>query len=395
MFKYLSECDLHGTLCFFAFLMIAALEMIVSVITHRFKDYTEKPSIVFVKNATNTSIVSKMPCAKSFKPVWYSRGPMAQTVIQSLATSKTDYYRKYVSSYDGVQIALDYKSSSDDLKAPIVLCLHGLGGDSGSRFIETFTNLSASRGYRTIVYNRRGHGTSLVSDNGKEKVIFPRHVNMEDMFAVVDHLNTHYPDAPKFLVGFSSGANLAINYIARNRTRNPFVATVSVSNVYDINKSSTLLAENPICDGIVSQFLKDILSKKRIEEATQISKKFNISIDFTKVLKSKSIRDLEEMLVVPSYNFNSLHEYYETDSCHNYIADVSSPLLCISNNNDPLVHKSMCEIPSNEAKKNENIISITTEHGGHVGWIDNSINNPWYARVVFEYFECFSPIGDL
>lgn len=397
MFKYLSECDLYGTLCFFAFSMIAAFEMIVSVSSHRFTDYTEKPSIVFVKNATNIAIVSKMPCARSFKPVWYSRGPMAQTLIQSLAKSKTDYCRTYVSSYDGVKIALDCKSSSNDLKAPIVLCLHGLGGDSGSSFIETFTNLSSSRGYRTIVYNRRGHGTSLLSKDGKEKVIFPRHVNMNDMFAVVGHLNKNYPYAPKFLIGFSSGANLAINYIARNRVRNPFIATVSVSNVYDINRSSKLLAENPVCNCIVSQFLKDILSKERVEEAKQIAKKFNISIDFAKVLKSKSIRDLEEMLVVPSYKLNSLHEYYEIDSCHNYIADVSSPLLCISNNNDPLVHKSMCQIPSKEAKKNENIISITTEHGGHVGWIDNSLNNPWYARVVFEYFECFSRVkrGDL
>lgn len=389
MFKYLSECDLFGVLCFFAFSIMAVSEIIVSATMYPFLNYTEQPLIEFVKSSKNIDIVNKMPCANCFKVAWFGRGPMAQTLLQSLATSRIKYKREFISSYDGVNLALDYKDdlSSSDTTTPIVLCLHGLGGDSGSRFIETFTNLSMEHGYRTIVYNRRGHGTSLLSENREEEIIFPRHVNMEDMLVVVDHLNKKYPDAIKFLIGFSAGANLAINYIAKNQVDNPFTATISISNGYDIYKGTELLAKKTVCDGIVSQFLKDILSKQRIEEVGKIAKKLNISIDLNKVLNCKSVRELEEMLVVPSYKLKSLQEYYEMDSCHNCIMSVSSPLLCISNKNDPLVDKSMCEIPSNAANTNENIISIITEHGGHVGWIDNSLNNPWYSRVVFEYMD--------
>ncbi len=389
MFKYLSECDLYGTLCFSAFSIMAVCEIVKSAVLAPFFNYTETPQITFIKNVKNLNIISKMKSAKVFKIIWFGRGAMAQTLLQSLATTKKDYRREYISSHDGVKLALDCKSNSDDLITPIALCLHGLGGDSRSPFIETFTNLSMDHGFRTIVYIRRGHGTSLLSCHDKEEAIFPRHVNMEDMITVVNHINKKYPDAPKFLIGFSSGANLAINYIARNKAANPFIATISISNGYNIDKGTTILSKNKICDGIVTQFLKAILSKKRIEEVEKIAKKSNIQIDFTKVLKCKSIRDLEELLIIPYYKYKSLQEYYEMDSCHNYINNVDSPLLCISNKNDPLVDKSMCCIPINAASKNENIISINTEHGGHVGWIDNSVNNPWYSRVVFEYMDCF------
>lgn len=50
---------------------------------------------------------------------------------------------------------------------------------------------------------------------------------------VVAHIQRQYPDAPKFLVGFSAGANLAVSYCGRAAAgSNPFRAAVSVSNMH-------------------------------------------------------------------------------------------------------------------------------------------------------------------
>lgn len=395
MLKYISETDYHGIFCFSVFTFIGIMEVVWSMTTNCIrKTISDKPIINCINNEKNENILKQMPSTKEFNVAWYGRGAKAQTLLQSIAhiDENIKYAREIISTEDGVDISLDWKENNSMMnkETPILLCLHGLGGDSDSKFIRTFTNISLKRGYRTVVYNRRGHGgTSLLSrvENVQECVVFPKHVNMKDMSCVVNHLLKKYPLAPKYLIGFSCGANLAIKYISEFST---FIATASVSNVYNIFESSRLLSEtSPICDAIVSQFLKDILYKERLEEVKEIAKKSNIHIDFESAMMCRSIKKLEEMLVVPAYGFKDLKEYYENDSCHNVIKEVKTPLLCLSNRNDPLVHKNMLDIPYEAAVCNENIITIITEHGGHVGWIESLNKDPWYADVFFEYIKSF------
>lgn len=393
MLKYISETDYHGIFCFSVFTFIGIMEMVWSMIISRFTDYSEKPSISYIKNEHNENILKQMPSTSAFNVAWFGRGPNAQTLLQSMVNvdKNIQYKREIISTDDGVDISLDWKENNDNMnqETAIVLCLHGLGGDSESRFMQTFTNISLKNGYRTVVYNRRGHGgTSLLSkEKNKESVVFPKHVNMKDMLCVVDHLSKKYPLAPKYLIGFSCGANLVINYISRYST---FLASASISNVYNIYEASTLLSEKSrICDGIVTQFLKDILSGGRLQEVEKISRRLNIDINFESVMKSASIKKFEELLVVPAYGFKSVKEYYDNDSCHEVIKNVKTPLLCIANRNDPLVHTKMIDIPYEASMCNENIITIVTEHGGHVGWIEAFNKSPWYANVFFEYIKNF------
>ena len=43
-------------------------------------------------------------------------------------------------------------------------------------------------------------------------MIFPRHNHFEDTSVVVDHVVAMYPKAPKYMIGFSAGANHVVNY---------------------------------------------------------------------------------------------------------------------------------------------------------------------------------------
>lgn len=385
--------------CFFVFSVMAILEMCYSITTYPFVylKNAEIPSLEYVVNEKNLSILRNIPSLMKFNISWFAKGPRAQTLLQAFARldDKILYVRELVKLKDGVNVALDWKENSDMTdETPIVLCLHGLGGDSNSRYLQTFTNMSYNKGYRTVVYNRRGHGgTSLLSTrkNKKELVMFPKHSNMEDMEFVVAQLCRKYPLAPKYLIGFSCGANLGIKFIATSKN-NPFIATASISNGYDIDSGTKLVSENsPICDGIVTQFLKDILFAGRLEEVKSLSK--HLDIDFEAVMKTKSIRKIEELLILPLYGYKSLEQYYELDSCHHCIQNVNSPLLCIANKNDPLIPSCMTEIPLEASKHNENIISVTTKRGGHIGWIEDDINNPWYAKVFFEYIQSVTQSG--
>ena len=85
--------------------------------------------------------------------------------------------------------------------------------------------------------NRRGHGgMSLLS--AEAACIVPKHSNMSDMLAVMSRVTAAYPTARGvYVIGFSAGANLCINYLATEHGRSTVTAAAAVSNGYDIFNS--------------------------------------------------------------------------------------------------------------------------------------------------------------
>ena len=371
------------------FSLVACKEIVYSILSSPFvnRERLKSFEMFYIDNENNRKIAAAIP--SSFQVAWWAAGPRAQTFVQAvcLATPPSRYRRELIYMNDGVQVALDWKEDAGmTVDTPLILCLHGLGGDSGSKYMQVFTHISLVRGYRCVVYNRRGHGgMSLLPPNGNLcKKIFPRHSDMDDMWCVVKHLMSKYPSAPKYMIGFSCGANLMVNYLALPGGSGDFILSASVSNGYDIYGGTKYLKENDrVCDGILASFLKDILRSGRSVEGRKLAKIAGVDIDFDAVMKCNSLQDLEGLLVVPTYGYKSVKEYYDSDSCHKTIDNVKSPLLCIANRSDPFVHESMIEVAVEAAKRNPNIITIVTEHGGHIGWIEAGNPEPWYARTFF------------
>ena len=202
----------------------------------------EKPILSYIDIPQNENIIANCPSFKEFKPMPLCHNGIVQTMLQDKLPVPFKglyaYLPEIVSFPDRVCTTLDWKEGNFmHEKTPIIVCLHGLGGDSSSRYLEIFTNYCCQLGYRPVVYNRRGHGKgSLFPPSGSFQPgasggkIFPRHVNMDDMDHIVKHIHKKYPNAPKYLVGFSCGGNLAINYIAKEGI---FQATVCICNGFD------------------------------------------------------------------------------------------------------------------------------------------------------------------
>ncbi|GLC77438.1 DNA mismatch repair protein msh7 [Pleodorina starrii] len=80
---------------------------------------------------------------------------------------------------DGVAVALDWKTVDPALPpdAPLVVVCHGLGGHSRTNSCNGVTEALARRGWRVVVYNRRGHGGSslLASDTATATATAYRH----------------------------------------------------------------------------------------------------------------------------------------------------------------------------------------------------------------------------
>jgi len=393
MFAYVRHATWHGIWCMLVFLLRGVLEIICSAVAHLVarRDLAEVPVVTCVDTPRNAAIVSACGSLRRFAPAWWAVGPYAQTLAQALRPVAAGGYRRETFELpDGARVALDWKDSPCMAAAtPIVVCLHGLGGDGESKNARVLTQAVLRRGYRSVVYNRRGHGgMSLLG--GDETVIVPKHNNMIDMVAVMTHVHATYPDAPAYIIGFSAGANLCINYLGRKAAATAeggrCVAGAAVSNGYDIYSGTQFLKKtDPVCDGVVAQMFRDMLGD-RAGEVQLLADRAGVTVNVAAVMRSRSFTSIEEKLVAPAYGYAGLREYQDDDASHTRLRDVRVPLLCVANYADPLVTRLMLRHPIEAARVNENVICVTTKQGGHVGWTMGQGNNePWHVRLFFEF----------
>lgn len=390
LYYYCIHADAHGLKCLARFLLRGLMELIALPRAPP----PPPPRLTASPAGGMESLVSRMPSVREFRPMWFARGPVLQTLLMALHPLAREgprpYRRELVAAEDSVELALDWCDESDGATAaPVVLCLHGLGGSGKSPVMRAFTRAAAARGFRACVYNRRGHGgTSLLPSRPgvRAATVFPRYVDLRDMQCVVDHVRSRYPDAPLFLMGFSCGANLAASYLAAaSRTSSPFLGCSLISNPYDIRRSGDRL--DPVANGMVCQFLKDVLYEGALKDARALAEERGLSVDFGSVLSSRTIQELDSRLLLPACGYSSLDEYYRKDSSIDLLDEIAVPTICIDNRNDPLIHPDILQTPVDAVGRNPNIMSVVTEHGGHGGWIEDMKSVPWAMRVALDFFQ--------
>jgi len=82
----------------------------------------------------------------------------------------------------------------------------------------------------------------------------------------------------------------------------------------------------------------------------------------------KGVDDFDLHYTCAIHGYNSVEDYYYHHSCIRYLPQVSVPLLLINALDDPLVAKTA--IPMTIHETNDNVIIVTTEHGGHLAWCE-------------------------
>jgi len=365
------------------------------------------------------------------------------------------YRREMVAMGDGGQVTLDWAPSpaadaaldeklpgtEDD--APIVLLMHGLAGDSNENYIRSFAGRAgASRRWRVVVYNRRGHGDGehimprltlgeaaaaegrdmtprcdgagsafsaglrrtgsmggllrsgsvgegLSSGAGRtdgaaasSKRTWPRHGDTGDLHAVVAHLRARHPAAPMLCIGYSAGSNVLIKYLAEAGSDAPVAGAVSVSNAYDLVRGTALFAKHhPWWDWLMARSLAALAARHwdLLEQVMPLQKGL--------VRKASSVRDLDALVATPLYGYPSVDAYYADQHCCAMLEHVATPTLCLNARDDPIIHDSLLEYPANACAANANLLLAVTKRGGHLGWVEGWRPVSWYETLCFQFLD--------
>lgn len=355
--------DWWTALCYAVFVLTALGQVLMSVLIAPFVWPAERPRVTCRPTPRNTRIVAASPSLRCFDPTFWAVGPYAQTLAAVLLRpSPSKYRRQMVAMADGVEVALDWRETpAMRADAPIVFCCHGLGGSSHSRYMQLFTDRACQRGFRAVVYNRRGHGGAPMPP------AFPRHWDARDMDDVVAHVTSAFPTARMAAVGFSLGALLVCNYQAATGSSSPFEVAVSAGQGYDMGRGTRWLAEEaPFLDGIMCHFLRRLLTVEQLDSLA--------------MQHARSLRDLEAASGLPD-----LEGYYAHCSSAGRLTDVVRPLLCVGSWDDPFVPHSLTALADEAAGANSNIISVTTRRGGHMGWLAGAGGRPWLPDVCLDF----------
>jgi predicted alpha/beta-fold hydrolase len=404
-------------ICLLFFVSKALLEIAVSLLLRCCRSMREDLQITCIDDENNRALLSKCPSLKTYEAMWWASGPHAQTLLARYVKEehKMDYQREMIDMHDGVQVAMDWKAvpylPSD---APLIFICHGVGGDSSSNYLKTFTSYATHQGFRTVAYNRRGHGgTSLLpkgfdesisdpeSGEGVKAQLFPRHYDPLDMEVALKHCKDKYPNAPIFGLGFSAGGNVIARHHCALGSDSPFTSAISMAHGYNIYSGiSRLKQDNPyLLNGLICSLVRSI-AEKNAKDIERLAKHQLQTIDLKGLLNSVDFMEVDIKGVVepkPSqWGYASIKEYYDEASCASHLANTAKPLLCLASIDDPLVYSWLLSIPRDAARTNPNVIFASSQRGGHLGWLESREgttfgSSPWLPRVACEYFTACLP----
>lgn len=247
---------------------------------------------------------------------------------------------------------------------PIYLVLHGLNGGSNEEYIKEFTNRRCQDGSTVAVIIARGlMNTPVVGWN-----VF-NGARISDVQTAAKALRRALaPNQALVGAGFSMGAIILANYVARSGSDCYLDAAVSVSGGLNMREQLTFFRSMRLWQPLLAQELRDtILGQFRKRYEYRLSE-----TDYVEFMRSSHVSSIDRYAVVKYNEFEDLTHYYSEMSAMGEpgrIENVSVPLLVIHALDDPLITWRTMGSPEDVVSSgNGFVMMLLTKTGGHVGW---------------------------
>ncbi|XP_034476667.1 phospholipase ABHD3 isoform X1 [Drosophila innubila] len=350
----------------------------------------KRPIIACADGPFKQYLIRKMPTLENkYWPTFWCVESRAQTVLASLLRSKSlprvNYRREILTLKDGGEVALDWMEEGCDERAPCVLILPGLTGESQAEYIKCLVLAAQQAGMRVVVFNNRGLGGIELKT--------PRlycAANCEDLCEVVKHVRRSLPAHCKLgATGISMGGLILGNYLARksDEARINLSAAKIISVPWDVHKGSDSI-EKPVINNLLGRHLAGSLCRTLRNHLDIYRDVYQYSdIDIQRILRCKTIKEFDELFTAKQFGYAHVNDYYTDATLHNKLDQISVPLLCLSAADDPF--QPLDAIPIKAANQCTHVAIIITARGGHIGFLEGwwpSTKDQYMCRLFTEYF---------
>lgn len=270
---------------------------------------------------------------------------------------------------DGDFVDLDIVDG--DKGKPTVVLLHGLEGSSASGYMQLMLRGLHARGWTGIALNARAcsgepnrQPASYSSGDYRDLSWFTRTL-----------------EGTVCAVGFSLGASVLLNFLAKDEAASRVSAAVAVSAPYDLALGAKYLDSNSF---IARRYLAHFLPTMKAKALTK-TQQFPDAFDVPAITATTRIRDFDHLVTARLFGFASAEDYYAKCSAGPQLANVKTRTLLLSAVDDVIAPP---RLPG-DIGSNSMLDVLLTKKGGHVGFVGGHAWNPkfWAEETALAWLD--------
>ena len=312
------------------------------------------------------SILKKSPSITSLNYTPPFLFPINPLQLINLSRSKVKLTNKIIINRQNISsngLSIDWISYEEinNINGPILIILPGLTGSVNDAYVINLADKAIKEGFIVCIYQMR-----LLNENvklPKKKYLFL----MDDLDLTINEINKKFNNEKEiFAVGFSYGANQIVRYLGEYNYLNKKISgAVSISNPYEMIITSRF-GKDKLYDRMLLMFCQEVFIKTRKSLEKDIE--LNLNCDLIQNTNSLYVFDTEYTAKV--FGFDNASDYYRNVGCAKFIKNINVPLLCINSLDDQVTVK--YAIPYDSIQQNNFVVLLTTTHGTHSCFLEDS-----------------------
>jgi uncharacterized protein len=266
-----------------------------------------------------------------------------------------------------------YEHQPASLARGQIVFLHGLEGSADAGYIASFGQQALERGYGVHRLNMRTCGsTEFLSET-------MYHSGLTGDPQLVCERIAARGLGPRFLVGFSLGANVALKLAGELGVSSLLSGVCAVSAPLDL-AACVRAIDKPGNIVYARRFLNRLRDRVRRKSIFSPALYNTARLD-----KVNSIWAFDDAYTAPLFGFGTASNYYATQSATNFVSAIRIPTFAITAQDDPLVP---FEIYQHEAfKQNRSLTLLAPRHGGHLGFLSRARPRFWLDTVCLDWID--------
>jgi uncharacterized protein len=304
-----------------------------------------------------------------FRPAWGLWSGHAQSLFGVVARPRMTLplRRERSETPDGDFIDLDHLDG--EASAPTLLVLHGLEGSSAAGYVQLTLREAQRRGWNAVALNARG-----CSGEPNRLAAAYSSGDARDLAWVVGQTS-----GPLFAVGFSLGASVLLNFLAKDAGASRIAAAVAVSTPFQLELAAKFLDSRTVLASRYRERFLPAMKAKALAKARHHPQHFDVHA----IARTSRIRDFDHHVTARHFGFSSAEDYYAQCSTGPRLKDISTPTLLISSRDDALAPPAL---PA-DVTDNPCLDVLLTRYGGHVGFASGSLLRPnfWVEPRAVEW----------
>jgi uncharacterized protein len=279
--------------------------------------------------------------------------------------------RRLIRTDEHTQVLVQTQRPAGSPAGEVVL-LHGLEGGGEAGYMRSMAWRALEAGFVAHRFHMRTCG-------GTENLCRTLyHAGLtSDLRAFLEQANPS-GDRAVFLIGFSLGGNVSLKLAGELGETNLISGVCAVSTPIDLRACARRMGErdNRLYERRFVKRMKQRLMATRRYSAAELS-------------KARSLYEIDDRVTAPSFGFRDADDYYSTQSAQNFLDRIRVPALVIQAKDDTFIPFEIFRHPA--FATNPYLRLVTTEHGGHLGFIARMGARFWADEVAIEFVRRVMP----